>query len=144
MILPKIGSALHLYLCSHYKRLLIPQATQTYSQFGSYVKLYTLFARGESDADVLLGLDADAEVGAQCQAEGLARRSVNMMLIVQPAPLFLQISCVAAVGASPRSQIHPNKDKQLVNNEPLRGFIVSHRRVVISVLRQFLSIIKIN
>lgn len=88
------------------------------------MKLYTQFARGESDADVLLGLDADAEVGARCQAERLARRSVNMMLIVQPAPLFLQIPCVAAVGPSPRSQIHPNREKQLVNNEPLGGFIV--------------------
>lgn len=83
--------------------------------------------RGESDADVLLGLDADVEVRAQCQAEGLPGRSMSMMRIVQPAPVFLQISSVTAVGASPWSQIHPDKEKQLVSDKPLRGYIVSPR-----------------
>lgn len=94
-------------------------------------------ARSESDADVLLGLDADVEVRAQYQAEGLPGWSMSMVCIVQPAPVFLQISCVTAVGASPWSQIHPDKEKQLVNNKPLRGFIVSPRQVVISVCCQF-------
>lgn len=59
--------------------------------------------------------------------------SMNMVLIAQPYPVFVQISCVTA----PWSKIHPNKEKQLMSNKPLRGFIVSPRRVVISVCCQF-------
>lgn len=95
-------------------------------------QLRTLFARGESDADVLFGLDAEVESGAQCQAEGLVG-SMTMVLIAQPDPVFVQISCVTA----PWSKIHPNKEKQLMSNKPLRGFIVSPRWVVISVCYQF-------
>ena len=84
-----------------------------------YIKLETVFAKGGSDGDVLLRFDADVEVGAHCQAEELEGRSTNMMLIVQAAPLFLKISCVTAECASPRTQIHPYREKQLVNNKPL-------------------------
>lgn len=115
---------------SVFATILIPQATITYFQFGPYIKPYTALTRVESEADVLLGLDADVEVRAQCQAEGLVGRSMSVIPISQPAPVFLQFSCAIAVGASPWSQIHPNKDEQHVNNKPLRGFILSPRQVI--------------
>lgn len=49
---------------------------------------------------MLLGLDVDVEVRAQCQVGRLAGRSLNMIGIVQPAPILLQDPCVSAVGAS--------------------------------------------
>ncbi len=117
--------------------MIISAATLTHLQFCPYIKPYTAFPGGESDADVLLGLDADVEVRAQCQAEGLQGRSVNVMLSVQPAPVCLQISCVTAVGASPWGHIHPNKENLFVKNNPCRAFNVSPRQDFISVCCQF-------
>lgn len=104
---------LYLYYC---------QATLTHSPSCPDIKLRRVIARGESDAHILRGFDADVEVKARCQAEWTAGPSMDMILIVQPAPLLPQISRVTAVGASPQSHIHPNKEKQLLSSSSLGAF----------------------
>ena len=64
IIWSEIGDALW-YFCCRCTCTIKPKAIVTHFQFCAYVELYAAVTRGERDTDVLLGFDADVEVGAQ-------------------------------------------------------------------------------
>lgn len=77
-------------------------------EFGPHVEPHTSLARGEGEVDAVLGLDAQADVGAEGQTDGLEGRGVDMGLVVQPTPAPPHSPGVTTAGASQLGQVHPS------------------------------------